>query len=109
MNTEYVPITKDEHLELLTYLCEIEDRLKQAEKALALFDDSNNWNCFYKDSNGRIDKFNYLNMDPRIMAYNGLKPLREAIGLNTWGILNQLRSRYNCHTVDKIVYKKREF
>jgi hypothetical protein len=55
--------------EVLEVLRIINDESKQAIK---MFSDSDNWNDRYTDTHGRIDRFSYLNTDPRILADQGL-------------------------------------
>jgi len=58
-------------LEILTLIREIQDEANIVTKTLDMFSDDRNWYTRYTQRDGNIDKFNYLDMDPRIMADRG--------------------------------------
>jgi hypothetical protein len=70
-----------------------EDSLIEIKKSLVPFDDSKNWNSKYTDDQGKIDKFNYMDLDPRQIAGKGIKETDKAheILQNYW---YELRNSY---------------
>ena len=66
-------------LEVLSLIREIEDEAKVACKTLDIFSDDRNWNFRHTDQNGRIEKFDYLNLDPRILSDKGNRSTKKIL------------------------------
>jgi len=73
-------------LEVLKLIREIQDEAKQSVKVHKVFSGDNNWNWRYTDDRGRIDKFEYLQMDPRIISDKGLEASKkvERLAMELW-------------------------
>lgn len=76
--------------EVLKLLREINDEAKQAKKSLSLFSDNNNWYNTYLDSHsGRIEKFNYMDYDPRLLADHGVRAIAKVL-TKSWALWEML-------------------
>jgi len=94
-------------VEILKVVRECEDLLVEVKKVISVFDADENWHKNYDHpTKERVDQFNHLNLDPRIIAHRGLvsvESMQDKLS-NTWyTLMEELRGKGNLQQATKDV------